>query len=637
MGKRIGDYYQALMGETDGILVTIGDGCIRWVSPEVRSVLGYAPKDIVGRSARRFLAPRDGAAVRWNALLPAEPGVLKRSVQRVRHANGSYRTMEVVGRDLRDRPGIEAIVLHLRDVTDERQVRLALAESEARLDEAYRLAGLGWWQLDPASGEVRMSAQLVRLAGWRRQPAMRWREIRHLLVHPDDLGRVEESLAVEQLAKGSVSIEHRVVRPDGSVRHWLLQAQGIRDGAGRIARITGTVMDVTETRQAEAEIFRAQKLEALDLLAAGIAHDFNNLLSVIQGNISLAKQTEGQTELLPLLQEAEAACDRAAYLAHQLSRYARSAEARAFEPTELRPLLHEVIPLLLRGTRVRGEIQVDEGLRPVHGDAGELAQVLQNIVLNAVAAMPAGGVLRAEATNVRLPDADPNVPLGAGAYVRLVLADSGRGIAPEHLPRIFDPYFTTRPEGHGLGLATTHRIVRRHEGHIRVESRAGQGTTFTIHLPAVERDEVAVGEANEGRPRQAEISPGLRVLLVDDEAMVRNAGVNMLKELGCHAEIAAGSEGALAIVRRALTQGSPIQVAILDVTLPGDLCASDLFRELWALDPNLRGVVSSGYTRHEAIVQYRRHGFRAALPKPYGLRELQAALDAALSDDQGPL
>ncbi len=628
------DYYAALLGDSGGFLATMDDqGIVSWVGPEVRAVLGRDPSELIGRFALDFLAPADVAAGR-NAIaaLLSNQARLQRTVLPVRHADGGYRVMEIVGRDLRLRPEIGRIVVQVRDVTGERQVVTELQESRSQLAEAYQIAGLGRWEWNVQTGEVRFSTELLRLLGWKKQPASRWSDLRQLFVHPDDLERVEEAVAAAKPA-GPVSLEYRVVWPDGRIRQWLMHAQGSADLCGELWRVTGIVMDVTERRQAEAELFRAQKLEALDQLAAGIAHDFNNLLTVIQGNLSLAKAPLGPYEAGPLLAEAEAACERAAYLAHQLSSYARGREARAFEPTQLRPLLADVIPFLLRGSRVRSELLVPDDLRPVQGDAGALAQVLQNLVLNAIAAMPEGGVLRAEAANVALPEADPAAPLPPGAYVRLLVADSGHGVAPEHLPRIFDPYFTTRKGGQGLGLATTQRIVHHHGGHIAVQSRTGLGTMFVILLPAAAAEAATAEPRPAGRPPLA-LKCDLHVLLVDDEDLVRSAGAKMLKELGCRVDVAEGSEQALSLMRRAVTSGRPYQLAILDVTLPGDLGATELFARLWAIAPLLRGVVSSGYAHHDTMRDPVRHGFRAALPKPYGLGDLREALAAAALEDE---
>jgi PAS domain S-box-containing protein len=631
-----GDYFDALLGDTGGFLAALDErGVCRHVAPEVREVLGYDPEEMLGRSCFEFVALADPAAgPRAIARLLASRGRLERRVLPVRHRDGGYLMMEILLRDLRRRVDIGAILVHARDVTGERQVATKLAESRTELAEAYQFAGLGRVAWDAQTGEVALSAQLLELLQWKRQPSARWQDLRHMFVHPEDLGRVELAWASAELGE-TVRFECRVVRPDGSLRHWLMQAQGVLGTVGGQGRVTGTVMDVTELRQAEEELFRAQKLEALDQLAAGIAHDFNNLLTVIRGNLSLARQSVAeQADVEPLLAEATAACDRAAYLAHQLSKHVRSSEAQAFSPTRLGPLLADVIPFLLRGSRVKSEILAPDDLEEVRGDAGELAQVLQNLVMNAVAAMPDGGVLRAQAESVALPDADPTVPVPPGPYVRLLVADSGHGVAPEHLPRIFDPYFTTRQGGQGLGLATTRRIVRHHEGHIAVQSRTGQGTIFTIYLPAA-RAEAPVAAAAEA-PSPTELRRELRVLLVDDDAPVRRAGAGMLRELGCRAEVAAGSVEALSLMRRSVTRGRPYEVAILDVTMPGDLGARELFEQLWAIHPMLRGLVSSGYTSHDAMLEPARYGFRAALPKPYDIAAMREALVAAIDGERKP-
>ncbi len=635
MERSIQAYYAALMGDRQGIIAALdGEGMIRWVSPEVQSVLGYEPAALVGLYMLDFVAENEVDVVRSRLRdLLAHPGALMRTRILLRHADGTYRTLSVVSRDLRQTAGIGEVVVHLHDVTGERQLMDELEESRSQLAEAYQIAGLGSWEWNLQDTEVRFSDQLLHLLGWKRQPSTRWNDLRHLFIHPEDLVRVEQAVRAWQV-RAPLNLEFRIVWPDGRVRQWLLHAQNFTDAQGHRLRIAGVAMDITERRQAEAELFRAQKLEALDQLAAGIAHDFNNLLTVIQGNLSLAKDSLADHASEPLLAEAEAACNRAAYLAHQLSRYARASSARSFEPTHLRPLLTDVIPFLLRGSRVRSEMKVADDVLPVQGDAGALAQVLQNLVMNAMAAMPDGGVLRTEAENALLPDADPAVPLPEGRYVRLLVADSGRGVAPEHLPRIFDPYFTTRQDGQGLGLATTQRIVLNHQGHIAVSSSTGQGTLFTIYLPAAEIG--ATGIESGAGTAPSELARGVRALLVDDEALVRSAGARMLKELGCRVEVAGDSGQALGLMRRAMTKGHPFEVVVLDVTMPNDLGAAELLQRLRAIDPMLRAVVSSGYPHHETMRAPRDYGFRTALPKPYGLAELRGALVTALAEVEPP-
>ncbi len=627
-------YYSALMGDTDAVLVAVdGSGVMRWVSPEVRDILGYQPEAVVGRPVTAFLAPRETeSGMRKLGDLLRNPGATLRTVHRVRHADGSYRTMVMVGRDLRKVPEVEAIVIQLRDITEQNQVIEALAENRARLEEAYRIAGLGWWQLDVQTGQVQLSDRLLELTGYERLSADNWSELRHILVHPDDLQRVEQALSPNRAVGSPTSVEHRIVRADGSIGHWLVHAQAFSDRAGSRLRLSGTVLDVTERRLAESEQFRTEKLEALDLLCAGITHDFNNLLAVIQGNISLVLEGAPDPADASLLADAELACRRAAQLSRQLSSYARSAEEPRLTEVQVAELVHEVVPLLLRGSRVRGELLAPDDLPRVHGAAAELSQVLQNLVLNAVAAMPEGGVLGVAAQEVTLPPDAPAVRLPPGPYVRLTVQDSGKGIAPEHLSRIFDPYFTTRPDGQGLGLATTHRIVRRHGGHISVQSAPGQGAVFHVYLPAV-GPQPAQQESAAGDTLSLYFSANVRALLVDDDDLVRATGANLLTQLGCSVETACGSGEALEATREALVRGQAFHIAILDLTLPGDLSAPELLRNLSAVDPMIRGVISSGHQRHDAMVKYRRAGFRAALPKPYGLAQLRVALSDALAVD----
>ncbi len=247
-----------------------------------------------------------------------------------------------------------------------------------------------------------------------------------------------------------------------------------------------TFLDVTERRRLESELLNMRKLESLGVLAGGIAHDFNNILTGILGNLSLAReQVEAGSELRELVDEAEQAAKRARALTQQLLTFSKGG-APVKQVLSVRAVVEEAATFALRGAAVRGQFSSGDGLWAVEADPGQLAQVVQNLVINAVQAMPQGGAIGVTCDNVEL-GASSAVPLGAGRYVRISVRDEGSGIPPEHLPRIFDPYFTTKQTGSGLGLATVYAIVRKHGGHVAVSSRLGGGTTFDVWLPATGR------------------------------------------------------------------------------------------------------------------------------------------------------
>jgi signal transduction histidine kinase/ligand-binding sensor domain-containing protein len=374
---------------------------------------------------------------------------------------------------------------------------------------------------------------------------------------------------------------------------------------------------VEDLKRAETELTRAQRLESLGLLAGGIAHDFNNLLMAILGNLSLLGQsvTGGARRWIV---NSEAAVRRARDLTQQLMTFSRGG-APVRTPTRVEDLVRESTLLALRGTNVRctAKLQPDVGVANV--DAGQITQVLNNLLINAVQAMPDGGTVRIRGDVVvdDVPDT-----LEPGRYVRVAVEDEGSGIEPENLSRVFDPYFTTKSMGSGLGLSTAYSIVRRHGGLLTVDSCVGRGSVFTIYLPA----SLAEVPERKARPRSAQFD-GLRVLVMDDQQMVRDVITTMLVDLGCAVESTVDGEEALERYTEARAGGEGFDVVIVDLTVQGGMGGEELTRRLLAeIDPEAQVIVASGYSNSPVVADYEDHGFRAALIKPFSREQLADVL-----------
>ena len=378
----------------------------------------------------------------------------------------------------------------------------------------------------------------------------------------------------------------------------------------------------------EAELQRATRLESLGLLAGGIAHDFNNLLTVVIGNLSMV--TLGTTldpEAKGHVGAASRATLRARDLTQQLLTFAKGGSpVRA--ALSLTDLVQEVADFVLRGTGVDCEFSYSSDLWPALVDKGQISQVVQNLVINAVQSMPDGGHIRIDLFNEEIA-AGASLLLAPGRYLHMTVADTGSGIAPELLPRIFDPYFTTKKTGNGIGLATVFSIVRKHGGHITVESAMGTGTTFHLHLPASDESPVTTA------PRQLTVDMGTlsgRVLLMDDEPEIRRLAGQMMQHLGLEVHCVAEGGAAAAEYARALRDGRRYDLVILDLTVPGGMGGLQALRLLREADPEVCAVVSSGYSEDEVMATYRSHGFRAMVSKPYGIEDLARALRPLLRD-----
>lgn len=377
--------------------------------------------------------------------------------------------------------------------------------------------------------------------------------------------------------------------------------------------------EIAERERIESEFSRIQKLESLGLLAGGIAHDFNNLLGAIMGNISLAMlDIDPESRAHDQLSKADRASLRAQELTRQLLIFSRGG-APVKRPVSLPAVIAEAAGFSLRGSRVLHELSLPKDLWPVEADEGQIMQVFNNLLINADQAMPRGGIIRITGENVTLaPNDVPTLP--AGRYVMISVRDAGTGIPKEHLDRIFDPYFTTKQKGSGLGLAATYSIVRRHEGHITVRSDLGSGATFYVYLPA--SDGVVAPPA---RPEKVLTGSG-RVLIMDDETEMRNTTGSMLERLGYTVEQAGEGEEAVEKYRAALEAGVPFDAVIMDLTIPGGMGGKEAVRKLLAIDRTARVIVSSGYSDDLVLADFRSYGFQDVVVKPYRIRDLSEVM-----------
>ena len=387
----------------------------------------------------------------------------------------------------------------------------------------------------------------------------------------------------------------------------------------------GIVRDITERKRLEQEFLKTQKLESIGTLAGGIAHDFNNLLLGVFGYISMAKtKTNDPEETISMLEHAEKALKMSVNLTHQLLTFSKGGT-----PVKNIIALHSVInnsvKFALSGSRTKFKIDIDEGLCAVEADEGQISQVIQNIVLNADQAMPQGGVVMLKAKNIEMPGYSNMLPLARGRYVEIAIQDNGIGIPEELMPKIFDPYFTTKQKGSGLGLATSYSIVKNHGGMINVKSEPGKGSTFYIYLPAIEAE-----QQEEIRPAIASILRKGKILIMDDEDVVRIVTSKMIKDLGHEVESAEHGEEAIEKYRKAKDSGKPFDIVILDLTVRGGMGGQDAIQELLRLDSDVKAIVSSGYSEDASLSDFKSHGFKAYLTKPYDQATLRDMLNTLL-------
>jgi len=428
---------------------------------------------------------------------------------------------------------------------------------------------------------------------------------------------------VSRMLKGlsSVPFEFPIINKNGE-KKWVMESVAPIRHEGEPATVV-YLMDISAYKGLEAQLLQTQKMEAVGTLAGGVAHDFNNILTAIMGNIGMAMldKTIGPKVQKRLVQ-AELACHRAQALSQQLLTFAKGG-APIKKIVSIPKLLKETIGLTLSGSKSRCELSIPVDIWSVEADEGQINQVFNNLLINSDQSMPEGGIIKISAENIMVA-AETDLPSARGKYVKLTFSDQGVGISSKNLPKIFDPYFSTKQRGSGLGLATVYSIVKNHSGYIQVESQVDVGTTFYLYLPAREA-EVIIDEQSTGL-----IMGQGRVLVMDDEEMVRQILQDMLDYLGYEADFASDGSQALEKFVQAKAEGRPFAAVILDLTVPGGLGGKEAVKELLNIDRHVKAVVSSGYSDDPIMADFQKYGFCEVIAKPYKILELSKILQRVI-------
>lgn len=417
--------------------------------------------------------------------------------------------------------------------------------------------------------------------------------------------------------------ENAVVTRNGKELVLSFHNELIRHPTGRIDGVIFSAEDITDRRRREEERSRLEKLESLGLMAGGIAHDFNNTLTAIMANIDLLKPGANvpDTEKPEIIKDALDGAQRARDLTMQLLTFAKGGDP-VREIIHIGDLIRNSVRFALRGSVSRHHIDMDDKLWAVSVDITQITQVILNIIINADHAMPTGGVVHVVASNHEV-HTNSSLPLKPGPFVLIEVSDEGHGIPREDIGRIFDPYFTTKQAGSGLGLSTAFSIVRRHGGHITVQSIVGQGTTFRIYLPALPG--ATVGEP-ERKVEKAMVLEGMKILVVDDDEVLLRVIQRILHSNGCTVEVADSSVSAVEAMRQARQSGKPFSLAIMDLVMPGDLGGLKILAKLREIDPELKAIVASGYSNDPVLSDPQRYGFARAVAKPFESASLIKAI-----------
>lgn len=507
----------------------------------------------------------------------------------------------------------------------------ALEAEKEQLAVTLSSIGDGVITVDTSGRVVLLNGVAEQLCGWSHTEAVGKPLTQIFPIINEKTGAAQENPVEKALESGGVvelANNTILLARDGARRVIADSAAPMRNQDGNVIGVVLVFRDITEKRNIEDELFKARKLESLGVLAGGIAHDFNNLLTGIMGNISMAARhlPDGEKAYM-FLDSAEKASVRARELTQQLLTFAKGG-APVKKVVSLRDLVSESVSLVLHGSNVMGTVDIPDTIHAVEADEGQMSQVFHNIIINAMQSMPGGGTLTVTAHNENLCDAN-SMALPDGSYVRVVFTDQGCGISAEDLKRIFDPYFTTKPSGNGLGLASVHSIVGRHGGHIGADSLEGKGTSFTIHLPSL--GETCINYQEDSFERSAGDPMGGSILVMDDEKMIRDMAAEMLKYLGYRVTTCENGAEAISQYKTARESGAPFSAVIMDLTIPGGMGGKETAERILDIDPKACLIVSSGYSNDPIMSAYGIYGFNAAMVKPYNITELGQQLSSLLS------
>ena len=510
------------------------------------------------------------------------------------------------------------------DIDDQRRVAEALAAEKERLSVTLRSIGDGVITTDTDGRVVLLNRAAEKLTGWTQEEAA-GRPLAEVFV-VREAPYVREAVNMSGAVVTGGGPDHQAVLIGRDTREWAV-ATGItpiRDANGQVQGTAVVFRDVTDAQRLEEERQKASKLESVGLLAGAIAHDFNNILTAIMGNISLAKlYTSAGEQVFDRLEEAERAALWAKDLTQQLLTFSKGG-APVKRPIEIGSVVRDSAEFASRGSNILCEVSVNAQVI-VEADEGQIRQVVHNLGLNAQQAMPEGGRVWVSIDEVRRTAYDGH-GLVPGRYAEVVCRDEGVGISKENQARIFDPYFTTKLKGSGLGLATSYSIVRKHNGIITVESEPGQGAAFRILLPASDMRLPSLVDTV-GRVRRGHG----RILIMDDESFIRDVLGRLFTHFGYEVGYAKDGAEALAAYKGAVEEDRPYHVVIMDLVIPGGMGGREAVRKLLEFDPKAKVIVSSGYSNDPIMANYRHYGFCEAVSKPYRNEELRTVVQKVLA------
>ena len=554
-----------------------------------------------------------------------EKGGIQKFEKRVNHIDGSQHDVIFNKATFSDTQGnVIGLIGTVIDITDRKNMEEAIKENEYKLRTIFRAAPI---IIGVVSNRIflELNERVNLILGYSKEELV-GKNTRIIYPDNEEFERIGRELYRQCEEIGMATTESRFKRKDGRVIDVILSLAPL-DPDKPAENATFTALDITDRRQLEEEQSKAAKLESIGLLAGGIAHDFNNILTVLIGNLGLAKLmfNEENSKLEEIFADSENAAMKAKDLTQQLLTFAKGGEPIK-KASSLVKLIKDSADFALRGSNINFINRVANDLWPSEIDEGQISQVINNLIINANQAMPEGGDITISAENCVIGE-DDWTSLNRGRYIKISIKDQGIGIPENNLSKIFDPYFTTKAKGSGLGLATSYSIIKRHGGLLSAESELSVGTTFNVYLPAtnMEIDETTVNFSESSYLRG-------NILVMDDEEAINKVVSKMLTQIGHKVECVLNGSKAIAKYKEALENGSPFDVVILDLTIRGGMGGKETIKYLLEIDSEVKAIVSSGYSNDPMIADFKKFGFKNVVSKPYKIEDLKEALQNVLSE-----
>ena len=616
---------------SDSIFWVRSDGRLVYVNEASCRSLGYSREELLNMSVND-LDEHLSAEEKINAWKVAKNIGTVTFETHQRSKDGRIFPVEILGNYLRFQEN-EYFVFFARDITERERAAKALSEEKERLAVTLQSIGDGVISTDTEGRIMLINKVAEDLIKWSRREVI-GRQLNDVFYIVKEKTGEHLKNPLEKVLKAGRMVDFsddiKLISRDGSETVIASSGAPILSHNREVIGVVLVLRDITKKRKVEEELLKMNKIESVGILAGGIAHDFNNILAAILGNISIAKMftRPENNKVYEKLSDAEKAIFRAKDLTQQLLTFSKGG-LPIKKTLSIETILTDSVRFALAGSSVRCEFDMADNLYPVDIDEGLMHQVVNNIVINAEQAMPQGGIIFIRAINIMLNErsAVSGIMLEKGRYVQVSIEDQGIGIQKEHIDKIFDPYFTTKQKGSGIGLATTYSIIKKHEGYITVDSTPGVGTTFYIYLKASKKK-----AENQTKDKDKTVRGKGRILIMDDEETVANTTGEILTVLGY--EVASVRDGKEAIeqYRTANESGRPFDAVILDLTVPGGMGGEEAIKKLLEIDPSVKAIVSSGYSNDPIMGKFKEYGFSGIVPKPFQIHELSKVINKVIGE-----